>query len=98
MKPDTKYYVSQLTGVITVMIPSVLGGTLIGGRIATIAGADGSLAAAPIILICAYGIYRSTSALTGFVLEKVGLLPKFAWKHYPEATSWGGYLKRTGAL
>jgi hypothetical protein len=98
MKPNTKFYISQLTGVFTVMIPSVLGGILLGGRIAAITGIDGTLAAAPTILICTYGIYRSSSALTGFVLEKVGLLPKFAWRHYPKASSWGGYLKRTGAL
>jgi hypothetical protein len=98
MKPDTKYYVAQLVGVFTVLLPSVLSALLLGGLLARWTGDSGPVGVGIICLSVGYATYRVTSWGTGWLLERLGLLPRDAWRFYPTATSWGGYLKKTGAL
>lgn len=98
MKPDTKYYVSQLVAVPAVMLPSVLGAFFLGGLLARLTGDSGPVGVGVICLLVGYATNRLTSLATGWLLERLSLLPRGAWRFYPTATSWGGYLKKTGAL
>ena len=82
MKPETKYYFAQLVAIPAVGLPTVLGAIFLGGLLAKLTGADGPIG------MCV--IHQ--------VLGRLGLLPRGAWRVYPNAGSWGGYLKKTGAL
>ena len=82
----------------TVAIPTCVGAVFFGGIIAKIIGDPGLVGSAAICFFVGYLICTLTSRVTGWLLERFGLLPRDAWRVYPNATSWGGYLKKTGAL
>jgi hypothetical protein len=98
MKPDTKYFISQIVALPTVAVPSVLGAIFFGGSLANLTGDRGPIGCGVICFSVGIVISKAFSLLTGLILEKLGLLPRFAWRYYPNATSWGGYLKKTGRL
>lgn len=98
MRPDTKYYLAQLICVPAVMLPSLLSAIFLGGLLAGSIGDGGPVGVGVICGLVGYATYRMTSFATGWIIEQLGLLPRNAWRFYPNATSWGGYLKKTGAL
>jgi hypothetical protein len=93
MKPDIKYYLSQVIAIPTVALPSVISALILGGLTAKLAGEDGSVGTGVICISVGYATYKLTSLITGRLLEEFGLLPRGAWRVYPHASSWGGYLK-----
>lgn len=80
------------------MLPSLLSAIFLGGLLAGSIGDEGPVGVGVICGLVGYATYRMTSFATGWVIEQLGLLPRNAWRYYPNATSWGGYLKKTGAL
>lgn len=94
MNQNTRYYISQIVAVPTVMLPTVVAALFVGGAIARFTGSTGFVEQGVIIVSIGWILSRGLSVVTGLVLEKVGLLPKFSWRYYPNETSWGGYLKR----
>ncbi len=95
MTPNTKYYFSQIVAVPAVGLPSLLGGFLLGSLIARLTGDSGPVG---VIVICGsamYAISKLTSFGTGWLLERLRLLPRGAWRVYPDATSWEDYLKKS---
>jgi len=79
------------------MLPSVLSAVFLGGLLAKLTGDDGLIGVGVISISVGYLTFKLTSLITGLLLERLGLLPRGAWRVYPNANSWGGYLKKTGA-
>ena len=96
MTPDKKYYCSQIIAIPTVGIPTVVSAAFLGGLLARLT--DLPLGFPVFGFLVGYATSRVTSFATGWLLEKIGLLPRDARRVYPHASSWGEYLKKTGAL
>ena len=79
-------------------ILSLFGGFVLGAFIINFTGDTGFVGRNVITFASAVAIYKMSARLVGFMLEKINLLPRGASRYYPEGTSWGSYLRKTGRM